>query len=215
MFLLSPVRLTLFLLVFLDVPHPSFQGRNKGRWNKGGRAVILAAAPGEGLRMLIRSPWVSHAQQSLVFKESPVLRAFGERVSPCNCYAVAVTHLCVELARSTPVCVPMHACLVLFFSHRDGAGHRTPEMQSLHMANAVPHEDLYAAHCEETLRHTLRMVLNSNALAVHLAVWLRCGSLVHENELKPNAQKCYSPFRPLSACDQEAPSCKSLLLPGD
>ncbi|KAK9962524.1 hypothetical protein ABG768_007882 [Culter alburnus] len=140
MFLLSPVRLTLFLLVFLDVPHPSFQGRNKGRWNKGdcrevliiqsrplfyGRtalpllrqAVILAAAPGEGLRMLIRSPWVSHAQQTLVFKESPVLRAFGERVSPRNCYAVAVTHLCVELARSTPVCVPMHACLVLFFSH--------------------------------------------------------------------------------------------------
>lgn len=37
MFLLSPVRLTLFLLVFLDVPHPSFQGRNKGRWNKGGK----------------------------------------------------------------------------------------------------------------------------------------------------------------------------------
>ncbi|KAL1261123.1 hypothetical protein QQF64_008950 [Cirrhinus molitorella] len=37
MFLLSPVRLTLFLLVFLCVPHPSLQGRSKGRWNKGGK----------------------------------------------------------------------------------------------------------------------------------------------------------------------------------
>ncbi|RXN20883.1 roundabout -like protein [Labeo rohita] len=74
MFLLSPVRLTLFLLVFLDVAHPSLQGRSKGRWNKGGRAVILAAAPGEDSLMLIRSPWVSQALQTLAFKESPVLR---------------------------------------------------------------------------------------------------------------------------------------------
>ncbi|RXN03586.1 roundabout -like protein [Labeo rohita] len=41
MFLLSPVRLTLFLLVFLDVAHPSLQGRSKGRWNKGGFRLLV------------------------------------------------------------------------------------------------------------------------------------------------------------------------------
>ncbi|XP_016339041.1 roundabout homolog 2-like [Sinocyclocheilus anshuiensis] len=45
MFLLSPVRLTLFLLVFLDVPHPSLQGRNKGRWNKGGSRLRQEDSP--------------------------------------------------------------------------------------------------------------------------------------------------------------------------
>ncbi|XP_056329139.1 roundabout homolog 2 isoform X8 [Danio aesculapii] len=45
MFLLSPARLTLFLLVFLDVPHPSLQGRNKGRWNKGGSRLRQEDSP--------------------------------------------------------------------------------------------------------------------------------------------------------------------------
>ncbi|KAF4104378.1 hypothetical protein G5714_015365 [Onychostoma macrolepis] len=139
MFLLSPVRLTLFLLVFLDVPHPSLQGRNKGRWNKGGwrevliiqsrppfygrtalpsqaasnpfcgikgRAVILAAAPGEDSLLLIRSPWVSQALQTLVFKESPVLR-----VSPITALQWLFLISPVELACLTPVCIPTHACL--------------------------------------------------------------------------------------------------------
>ncbi|XP_057206392.1 roundabout homolog 2 isoform X11 [Triplophysa rosa] len=38
--LLSPVRLALFLLVFLDTPHPSLQGRNKSRWNKGDSVLL-------------------------------------------------------------------------------------------------------------------------------------------------------------------------------
>ncbi|KAA0701789.1 Roundabout -like protein 2 [Triplophysa tibetana] len=43
--LLSPVRLALFLLVFLDTPQPSLQGRNKSRWNKGGSRLRQEDSP--------------------------------------------------------------------------------------------------------------------------------------------------------------------------
>ncbi|XP_051962869.1 roundabout homolog 2 isoform X4 [Xyrauchen texanus] len=43
--LLSPWRITLFLLVFLDTPHLSLQGRNKGRWNKGGSRLRQEDSP--------------------------------------------------------------------------------------------------------------------------------------------------------------------------
>lgn len=36
---------TLCLLLLLSLPHPSFQGRIKGRWNKGGKSCILRAPP--------------------------------------------------------------------------------------------------------------------------------------------------------------------------
>lgn len=71
-----------------------------------GRAAILAAAPGEDSLMLIRSPWVSQALQTLVFKESPVLR-----VSPITALQWLFLISPVESACSTPVCIPTHTCL--------------------------------------------------------------------------------------------------------
>lgn len=38
------VTLSLLVLLF-SLPHPSFQGRIKGRWNKGGKSCILKAPP--------------------------------------------------------------------------------------------------------------------------------------------------------------------------
>ncbi len=72
-----------------------------------GRAIILAAAPGEDSLMLIRSPWVSQALQTLVFKESPVLW-----VSPITALQWLFLMSPIESACSTPVCNPKHACLV-------------------------------------------------------------------------------------------------------
>lgn len=65
------------------------------------RAVILANAPGEDSLLLIRSPWVSQALQTLVFKDLAVLWRMN---LPCNRSAVAVPHLpcCIGTFDSRP-----------------------------------------------------------------------------------------------------------------